>query len=268
MSEPDVSFDFDEELFSRRTFNQFWQIFLVPELERREQSGKPIRADKIFAFQLIQGVDHENKVNINNEVAINLIAEVSQPKINVGQRINLENIKYLKGMELPNKYQNSAHATFLRLKGKWVFTFSFVYNKKRRSDHLRAAGQFLSLSKHALETNMWHPFTENMFAAVELMSKAVLIEFPNRRVIEAKTHNLIKSKINQRKKVDAFGAEFAHLLNQLSELRPPARYISKPLNLDGEKARQMYDEAAELYELLNDRTSAMIPGPRTSENTS
>ncbi len=266
MSEPNVTLDFNNDLFARRVFDQFWQIFLAPELERRKREGKPIFPENIFAFQIIQGVDHENKVHINKQIDVYLTAKIGGAARRAGSLIAMNEIEEILDIKLSDKYADSGHATFIKFKGKWLFTFEFNYNKKRRYSHLVAANEFLVLSNYALENGIWHAFVENLFAAVELMSKVVLIEFPDKSVVQSKTHSRIKSKINQRKKVEAFGAEFAHLLNELSELRPSARYISKPLELGDEKAQQLYRQAAELFEILDDRNSAIARRPQTSES--
>ena len=145
---------------------------------------------------------------------------------NKGDIIYEEDIENIESIELTNRDPNSAHVTLLLIKGRWIISFDFRYNKKRILEHIEASKEFLESAKDNLTQNRLRPFFEDSFACAELLAKSILLQLPDKKILYGKDH---ASRINQFKNWASLGnvnQQHSDILERLKGLRSSARYLS------------------------------------------
>ena len=145
---------------------------------------------------------------------------------NKGDIIYEEDIENIESIELTNRDPNSAHVTLLLIKGRWIISFDFRYNKKRILEHINASKEFLESAKDNLTQDRLRPFFEDSFACAELLAKSILLQLPDKKILYGKNHT---SRINQFKNWASLGnvnQQHSDILKRLKGLRPSARYLS------------------------------------------
>ena len=212
------------ENISQKVFQQTMDIWVKPEIERRNSQGR-LTNFKLRSAQIIFSLDRGwNKVRINDEVKAIVKCKVNCSK-KKGEPVYEHDIDNISQITLTEKDPNCAHITLFLFKNNWIISFNFRYNKKRIKEHVEAAKEFFKSAKENLEKNRLRPFFENSFACAELSAKAVLLQLPDKKILEGKNH---KSRINSFKNWAILGnvkQEHSKILERLNQLRPSARYL-------------------------------------------
>lgn len=223
------------------TINHLFELFFTPEIERRKEAGT---LDDTFALRYAQvlmysdGRQHE--VRLNDEVAAILRVQAKEP-IAAGDPVYSSQIGNVVGMELPDDVDpNAAHATVARIGDAWYLGFDFRYNKALSQQHVETANEFLSAAHTAMESEHWRAFLDNLFSAAELLSKAVLLLLPDADFVKKTSHRSVHARINRFAHLGNIAPEFRDTFNRLSQLRSPARYLEREVQLLPEEAASMY----------------------------
>jgi uncharacterized protein (UPF0332 family) len=142
--------------------------------------------------------------------------------------------------------------------GIWYLAWDMRYNAQRIDTTIKVAAEFMESARDNLNASSprLRPFIENLFGAVELLAKAVLLILPDKKVLRGKTHGLIKSNFNQWSNLGNIDSDFANLLNELECMRNPARYGLEPWKLPVEEAQSLLARAEKM------RAEVMSRAPR------
>jgi uncharacterized protein (UPF0332 family) len=133
--------------------------------------------------------------------------------------------------------------------GSWCFTFDFTYNNARVAQTYTAAEEFLTTAYEALKARRYRAFVDTLFSAVELMSQALLLGLPSDQP-QPLSHKGISIRINQHRKGNVVGGNFAPLLNQLTKLRRSARYSDQNFKMEPDEAAGLRSQADQMLDLV------------------
>jgi len=233
-------------IFMRQAFD----LWINPEIERRRKAGRLARNFGLHAAQVIMNVDADAPdVRLNEEVRAVLKVRANR-RIEKGEALTAADFNDIEGIELTDVDPNAGHLTLLLHKGFWHLEFDFRYNAARISEHVKAAEEFLGGASHALGQRDLRVFVDNLFSAVELAAKGLLLMQPDKSVLVARRHQAISAKYNLWSKLGNTERRFADLLNRLPDLRSSARYVRGDLGLTTDEATVMLAVAEDMLAAL------------------
>ena len=212
---------------SQKLFQQIMDIWVIPEMNKRNNENRLPKDFKLKAAQIIFSLDRGwNKVRLNREVkAIAKFERATPKKFNHGDTVYEHDVKGVKSIELTDSDPNCAHVTLLLFKNNWNIHFDFRYNKKRIHEHIEAAKEFYESAKQNISNNRLRPFFENSFACAELLAKAVLLQLPDKEMIHGKNHDSRIEKFQKWADLDNVEIKYSTTLSRLNSLRSSARYL-------------------------------------------
>jgi len=215
---------FDEEA-KQRIFQQVMDIFIIPEIERR-QSIEKIEPFVLSSAQIVFSLkDGKNIVRLNEEVKAVAKIKLNTSKIK-GEPVYDNEVDYVEGIQLTDKDVNCAHITLLLIKGSWVISFDFRYNKELAKEHIEASKEFYESAKNNLENNRLRPLFEDAFASAELSAKSILLLLPDKDILDGKNHEDRIKKFFNWAELGNVNMDFSTTLSKLKSLRSSARYLS------------------------------------------
>ena len=209
---------------------QIFDIYILPEIKRRQESGNLESPFLITQAQVLFCLDNnEPIIRLNSEVKAKgtyKIKKESQAKNK--DELTFADIQDISKFELTSdKDRNCGHVTIMNLgDSKWGGTFDFKYNTQIIHKYIAVSKQFLETAKTAKLNKHWNAFIDNCFSTSELLAKSILLIHPDKKFLEKSSHNTIKSKINMYAKKGNISSETTKLFNYLSDLRSKARYLS------------------------------------------
>lgn len=241
--------------FKRRVYEQLFEMWINPEIDRRRVAGRLPDDFALYAAQVIMNPEATgNEVRLNDEVAAIAMVRARGP-LEPGEPVSSEQVEQILGLELTERDPNAGHMTLLYHANGWHLSFSFRYNTARITESIEAARQFLNCARFALSEGYLRVFVENLFAAVELLAKSEFLALADRDIMSTKKHSAIRAKYNRwGGRVDGFDHRFAALLNRLGELREPARYLRRPLTLTTDGGADMLALADEMFGAVTARS--------------
>lgn len=250
----------DDPKAMARFMDQVWELWIRPEITRRQQTGQLPANCGLWAAQVIMNFDKPVEVRLNEEVKAYLHAKAEDDRpVEIGDRVDLENdLERILDIELTELDPNAGHVTLLRHRGGWCVKFDFRYNAARVSEHISAASEFISGASMALENGMLRAFTEQLYAAVELMAKGELI-MHYKSIYFSKKHGVISARYNMWGKLGNTSSEYPALLNRLTTLRRSARYLEGTFSLSTEEANEMLQTARSMLADLEKRVPKRPP---------
>lgn len=259
MNEQEAQDIMSDPEFQATVFNNLMQIFVLPEILRRQEKGELPNPFHLVAAQVLLYPDTRgNVVRLNEEVRI--IARATPTADSgligeVGEFVKLDQIESIDWLFPANEDDpDCGYIIFAQIKGQWIGTFNSVYNRSLSRKHLIAARQFLSTAQHAFEHEYWPAFIDTLYSASELAAKALLLGHRT-ELRNAKKHSSIHSEFNKFTNLGNVGSEHRKTFNKLSKLRPDARYLDKDIELTEADAQRMLTEIQELIEKVEKRVS-------------
>lgn len=235
--------ELSREELGRKAFHQFLDLWVTPEVKRRQEAGtlrKPLALD---AFQIVWFPDgRPPSVRINRpEVKAQLRVELKQGRIKeAGESVLLDDVERFDGIFLTDEDDpDCGHATYLRLGDRWHGHFDAIYNKGLAKRHLEVGNEFQRAAEAALQLKHFHAFVDTLFSAAELYAKANLLLLAGFGFRDKATHDGIKAHYNMQSHLGNVDASHSGILNRLSRLRNPARYLKGSLMLSDEDAASM-----------------------------
>lgn len=236
-----------DQILAQRLIKQTMDLWVEPEIKRRhEADGIPLPLP-LSAAQVIFDPDAEVvEIRLNEEVKAVGEIEAEGP-VEKGQLLRIEPSK-ITNLVLTDSDPNAGHITLYAFGPRWVVSFDFRRNASRIKQHLGAAREFLDVASHAREGGKTRAFAENLFAAVELLAKSILLTLPGREILESKRHPTIARRFNRwAGKLGNADPRFAQLLNHLDKIRGSARYLRAEYELSPQEAKEMEETAEEMY---------------------
>jgi uncharacterized protein (UPF0332 family) len=234
-----------------KAFQQLMDIFITPEVKRRQDAGELPKPLNLIAAQIMFYPDgRKSKVRINSEVRalgkVKLKPEISKK---VGEPIYEHEIEGLGAINLPEEDDpDCGHATLLRIGNSWTMAFDFRYNKALSKKHIEAAQQFYDSAQFSFEQKNWSPFIDNLFSASELLAKAILLSIPDPKFRKKATHQAIQLRYNRFADLGNVKVEYKKTLNKLSGLRDKARYLKEDFSITEEQAKTYLDTIRNMIE--------------------
>lgn len=228
-----------------RFIEQFLELWINPEIERRQKTGNLPENFTLYSAQVIMNFDAPTKVRLNEEIKAVLVGDFSRP-VEDDEQVTVDVLENIKEITLTEDDPNAGHFTMILHRGNWFAGFDFRYNAALISDHLDAARQFLDSASSSLERGYFRVVVDNLFSAVELMAKGLLL-MHDKTVLTIKKHGVIHSRYNQWGHLGNTDEQYTQLLNKLISLRGSARYLHRDFNLSEEEAKSMIEIAEDMY---------------------
>lgn len=214
----------------QRAFDQAMDLWILPEIERRQSAGKIGKPYKLHAAQIIFYADaRPRKIRLNEEVKalakVKLKEDFARDR-QEGETIFEHEIEHYESLRLPETEDpNCGHLTLIHTKGNWYLFLDCVYNRGRSEELLQAAKEFLAVAEHALSTGSFRALADNLFSAAELAATAILISSPRPGDDLNMSHKQIHSRFNLAGKLGNVDISHRETFNSLANLRARARYV-------------------------------------------
>lgn len=237
--------------FGQRLLQQFIDLYVAPEISRRQRAGELDKSFTLRAAQIIFFPDGKSpQVRINSE--IRAIGKVKlKPGISkkVGEDIFEHEVEGLDQVNLTEEDDpDCGHATLVRIGNSWIISFDFRYNKAFSAKHIETARQFWASAESSLKQKNWAPFIDSLFSAAELAVKSVLLSFPDPKFRKKATHKLIQMRYNRFADLGNVQPRYRETFNKLSGLRDCARYLKGPIPISKEEARNLLSTVKEMID--------------------
>ena len=257
-----------ESEFTKRVLQNAFDLWFEPEIKRRQESGTLPTPFKLWAAQVILDLGQPPEINFNEQLKGALAGEMTGP-VEVGQQVSLAEIGDLGAFHLTTEHPDAGHLTAVMHRGKWYLFFDFRYNASRIDRHFRVAQQFVDTAAYTLEKGYLNAGIENLFAAVELMAKSLLLIHPDERLLAKTKHRFVATEFNRYGKHDNVPREFVETLNELSNVRNRARFPDDDLDVSNERVAGWLETARKMATYLDevrpDRLDGSLPGPLQSD---
>lgn len=232
-----------EDDLEAKFFKNLMDIFVWPEVARRQAAGQLPTPFGLERFQILMWADEGRKsqVLLNEEVEI-----VAHVKLTTPDSIAADGSVPLAAIERVNRISpvnepNAAHATFFQLNGSYHLVCDFTYNRARATDRLVRAEEFFAGAQSEIDAGRLSTCVELLWSCAELAAIAILLTVPDPDMLTKKGQN----HKARREKFEAHGKlnfpAHATLVKTAEAHRAPARY------LEGE-----VPDEAELRGLLED----------------
>jgi len=232
--------------FSKRAIQNILDIFISPEVKRRQDAGELPKPLRLLCAQVVLFPDERKPlVRINEEVrAIAKVKYKSGISKKKDDKVYDSDIEGIEDVELgPNDDPDCGHIFLFSLGTSVFLKFDFRRNKALSLKHVKRAKEFYQVAEHSLRQGSLAPFVDNLFNAAELSAKAVLlVMYDYQPSLRMKTrHKTIQMRYNRFANLGNVLPEHKQTFNKLSGLRDAARYLKRPLNINGKEASEMLD---------------------------
>jgi uncharacterized protein (UPF0332 family) len=236
----------------QRAMAALYATWVDPEVRRRMAAGQLPTPFRLSAWQLI--LDAETKVSevrLNEEVRAAVRwrrpREIARDEIKIGE-VGETMLEIL----LTDQDPDAAHITALATSdGGWHMSSDFRPNAHQAAHRAAAAREFLAVAEFALHSGNLRPFVETLYGATELMAEAYLLTVPG-TAKRSKTHGARSRPFHLAGRDGRVHRHFTMLLKRLQELRGPARYLDRDLDLTPESAERLLSIAEVMYRTLDD----------------
>ncbi|MFH0769676.1 MAG: HEPN domain-containing protein [Chloroflexota bacterium] len=230
-----------DEQFGERVLKNIVDMFISPEVKRRQDAGELPKPLDLRKAQVILFPDERRSlVRINDEV-LAVIKVRYKPSISKkkGDPIFENEIVGLDGVELSScDDPDCGHIFLMKIGKEWFLSFDFRRNKALGAKHIKRAKEFYQTAKYCLKQGNLAPFVDNLFNAAELSAKALLLVMydykPSLRV--KARHQIIQTRYSKFVDSGSLFPEYKETLNKLSGLRDSARYLKSPLSITDDTA--------------------------------
>lgn len=214
----------DDEGGGQSLLEQVMDLWVRPEIERRQETGDLGTPFRLAAAQVVMEVGAPPRVRLNDEVRAVVRARSTRP-IERGEPVTHDDFTDIEQIQLTDNDPNAAHVTLLVHQGQWIIGFDFRYNSERVSAHLEASYEFLKGAKSEFAEGRLRNSSVLLFQAVELLALARLIVHPDEKILTTSSHKHIVTNIHRLGKHDGnIDPRFPALLSSLTAIRDVARY--------------------------------------------
>jgi len=233
----------DDSEMCVRAFQQMLDLWIAPEVARRQERGECPKPLNLRAAQVIFFADgRPHQVRINDEVsamaAVRLKPGVPNTK---GDRIRASDIDEIDCVQLGDDVDpDCGHITAVLIGEHWRLFFDCRYNKAWAARHISAAKEFLDAAQHAKSNHQWRSFVDNAFSAAELAAKALVLSAPVPGTKAISTHRAVHTGFNRLSRYGNVEARHRDAFNELAALREKARYPEREEFTLGAVAAEKY----------------------------
>jgi len=248
-----------------RTFRQFLQVYIWPEVERRRAAGELSADFRLWAAQVLFYPDgRRNVVRLNGEIRALLRVPVPLGRsVQAGQPVYLRDVVAIDQVQLAEDDDPDAgHITTLALQSGWFLSFDARYNKGLSRRHLDVAREFLAAARSARRLEHWHACVDCLFSAVELGARATLLSIPDKDFRQQTKHQQLKKRFRQWTQMGNIAPEQHEAFNKLSAWRRSARYLDVPLRVEPDAIDNLFNIIESMIHAENERID---PGAEAAE---
>lgn len=204
------------------TFGQFFEGWILPEIERRASASTLPTDFSLYMAQVLFPPDGKPLIFLNEEVRGEALMRATRP-LAEGEPVMLRDLEHVERFELPDEFLDNGHFTIIRAGESWRIFFNFLSGRAKAKDMLLLAKQFLEAAAVCAGKGYNGPAVDNLYSAAELASKSELI-LRRSKAANSKKHGPIASEINAWAKLGNIDVAFVALFNKLGQQRPNARY--------------------------------------------
>jgi len=227
--------EYDWAEIARNASKHFMDIFITPEVMRRQAIGELPHPVDLRAAQIIFYPDGKKPtVRINSEVkAVGKMKLKPGIEKDYGDKVYANELEGLEELTLTDEDDpDCGHVTILRLNGTWLMAFDFIYNKSLAKKTIETAKEFIEAAEFSSSQQNWSAFADNLFSAAELLAKATLLAtWSDPKFREKTNHSAIHSRYNRFAHLGNINPLHASTFNKLSKMRYPARYPKEEFSL-------------------------------------
>ncbi len=237
--------------FGQRVLQQFMELYINPEVSRRQEIGELPKPLDLRAAQIIIFSDgRKTLVRINEEIrAIAKVKYTQGISKTVGEPIFQHEIEGLEEINLTEDDDpDCGHATLIKINGRWTVAFDFRYNKALSKKHIETARQFCESAEFSFSQRSWAPFIDNLFSASELLAKCILLSLPDPKLRKKASHKAIQIKYNRFADLGNVDVVYRKTFNKLSGLRDQARYLKGDVSISEDEAYELLGIVKEMME--------------------
>lgn len=220
--------------FGKRVIQNILDIFITPEIKRRQDAGKLPKPVKLSFAQVILFPDErKHLVRINEEVRAKAKIKY-KPGISKkpGEPVYENEIEEIEHVELGPEDDPDCGHIFLYFQGSNAFlSFDFRRNRDLALNHIRRAKEYFGIARYSLQQSNLATFIDNLFNAAELCAKATLLvmyDYPPALRTRA-SHRGIHMRYNRYANLGNVLPAYKKTFNKLACLRDPARYLKGEL---------------------------------------
>lgn len=214
----------DDERGGQLLLEQIMELWVRPEVERRQEAGEIETPFQLVAAQVVMEVGVSPTVRLNDEVRAVARVRAARP-IERGESVTHDDFTDIEEIQLTDDDPNAAHVTLLLHQGQWIIAFDFRYNAERVAAQLEASSEFLKGAHSEFAEGRMRNSAVLLFQAVELLALARLLVHPDENVLTTRSHKHIVTKIHRLGKHEGnIDPKFPPLLSSLTEVRDLARY--------------------------------------------
>jgi|SRR5665213_3355765 len=256
-----VSHSVSQQPAWQNTFEQVMNLWITPEVKRRQEAGTIPKPYDLVAAQVIFHSDgRSNEVRLNEGVrSIGKVKLKKGVSKNAGDPVYANEVESYELFRLPDDEDpNCGHITLRRVADQWTIAFDFIYNKGLSREHLAAAQEFLGSAESALQNNSYRVFVDNMFSASELAAKALLLTTPLPGEDKKMSHGRIQSRYNLQAKMGNVSSDHKDAFNRLAALRSSARYLNGTLSISKATANELRDAVRAAIEFASRRANPHV----------
>lgn len=224
----------NDQEFSKKVIQNIMDIFITPEVERRQDAGKlPKPMELKFAQVVLFPDECKPLVRINEEIRatakINYKPGISKKPGDSIYENEIESIDYV---ELgPDDDPDCGHI-FLYLRGNTVWlSFDFRRNRALARQHIHRAKEYFNTASQCMQNGRLSTFIDNLFNAAELSAKALLLvmyDYPP-SLRDKAGHRGIHMRYNRFANLGNVVPQYKTTYNKLAGLRDSARYLKGTL---------------------------------------
>jgi uncharacterized protein (UPF0332 family) len=237
----------DDQELSKRAIQNVLDIFVTPEVTRRQSAGELPKPLKLTFAQVILFPDERKSlVRINEEVKakakVRYKSGISKKPDEWVREDEIEAIEYV---ELGPDDDPDCGYIFLYFKGTTALMWLDLHrNRALATEHIHRAEEFLETAASCMQGGKFAPFVDNLFNATELSAKTLLLvmyDYPP-SLRRKSSHSAIQIRYNRFADLGNVIPEYKKVFNRLSGLRTSARYLKGgPLKLTDTEAKEMLD---------------------------
>ena len=241
----------NDEKWSQTLFQQFLDLFILPEIGRRKEAGKLEDSFNLRGAQVIFFADGKKpEIRINSEIraiaSVKLKKGISKNKNDPIRDTEIEGLDKIKLTE--EEDPDCGHATLIKIENSWIIAFDFRYNKGLAQKHITTAKQFYDSAEFASNRKNWSSCLDNLFSAAELASKAVLLLIPDPKFRKKATHSGIQQRYNKFADLGNVEPKYREAFNKLSGLRARARYLQGDIQLSEEEIHVLLENVKKMID--------------------
>lgn len=224
----------------KRTFQQVADLWIIPEVKRRQQKGW--KENIIWAAQIILIPHRKPLIRLNNQIDVKVRVKANR-SIKKGELVFHEDISSVDEIIVGKLIKNSAYIILMLFNNEWIMKFDFRYYKETVKEYIEAAREFYESAKENLTKKRFRPFYEECWAVAELLSAC------NFLLIGQKYNGHYKNIENMKAWAELGNVkiEFSKVLEKLYKLRSSARYM-KSEDFKNENAIKIIDTLKDMFE--------------------